>query len=66
VRVRWRRGEREGMDFWVPRRRLVAPWAEADALLEDERRTLAALEATGATAAPPSAPRAWRLVLTCW
>ncbi len=33
----------------MPRRRLVALWAEADALLEDERRTVAVLEATGAS-----------------
>jgi hypothetical protein len=26
-------GEWEGLDVWVPHRRLVAPWAEADAFL---------------------------------
>jgi hypothetical protein len=31
----------------VPKARLVAPWDEAEALLEDERLTLAALEASG-------------------
>ena len=31
----------------VPKARLVAPWDEAEALCEDERRTLAALEASG-------------------
>ncbi len=49
VRVRWLGGEWEGLDVWVPHRRLVAPWAEAGAFLEDERRTVAALEATGAS-----------------
>ena len=47
VRVRWLGGEWEGLDVWVPHRRLVVPWADVDAFLEDERRTVEALEATG-------------------
>jgi hypothetical protein len=47
--VRWLGGEWAGPDARVPRRCLLARWAEADALLEDERRTVAALEATGAS-----------------
>jgi len=49
VRVRWPGGEWEGLDVWVPHRRLVVPWADVDAFLEDERRTVAVLEATGET-----------------
>ncbi len=40
-------GEYEGLGEWVPKARLVAPWDEAERLLEDERRTLAALGASG-------------------
>ena len=47
VKVRLLDGEYEGLEIWVPRVRLVAPWEEAEALLEDERRMLAALEASG-------------------
>jgi hypothetical protein len=47
ARVRWLDGEYEGLEEWVPRIRLVAPWEEAEALLEDERRMFAALEASG-------------------
>lgn len=44
VRVRWLGGEYEGLEEWVPKVRLVAPWDEAEALLEDERKLLAAAE----------------------
>jgi hypothetical protein len=47
VRIRWLAGEYEGMEEWVPKVRLVAPWEQAEALLADERRTFAALEASG-------------------
>lgn len=47
VRVRRLDGEYEGLEEWVPAVRLVAPWEEAEALLEDERSTLAALEVSG-------------------
>jgi len=47
VKVRWLDGEYEGLEEWVSAVRLVAPWKEAGLLLEDERRTLAALEASG-------------------
>jgi hypothetical protein len=47
VRVRWLDGEYEGLDEWVPAVRLVAPWEEAGALLQDGRSMLAALEASG-------------------
>jgi hypothetical protein len=46
VRIRWLEGEYEGLEEWVPQLRLVAPWDEADALLEDERRSDAAMEAS--------------------
>lgn len=46
ARVRWLDGEYEGLEEWVPKVRLLAPWGEAEALLEDERRLLAALEAS--------------------
>jgi hypothetical protein len=47
VRVRWLDGEYEGLEEWVLAVRLVAPWEETAALLEDERRMLAALEGSG-------------------
>jgi hypothetical protein len=47
ARVRWLDGEYEGLEEWVPKIRLLAPWDEAEALLEDERRMLAAVEASG-------------------
>ncbi len=47
VRIRWLSGEYEGLEEWVPKVRLIAPWDEAEALLEDERRMLAAVEASG-------------------
>ena len=47
VRVRRLDGEYEGLEEWVPKARLVAPWDEVEAFLEDERWTLAALEASG-------------------
>jgi hypothetical protein len=34
------------LEQWIPQVRLIAPWEEADALLEDERRMLEALEAS--------------------
>ncbi len=46
VRVRWGDGEYEGLEEWVPKIRLLAPWEEAGALLEDERRMLRAVEAS--------------------
>lgn len=48
VKVRWLDGEYEGLEEWVPKVRLVVPWDEKEALLEDERRMFAALEASGA------------------
>ena len=47
VRIRWLDGEYEGMEEWVPQIRLVVPWEQAEALLEDERRMFAALDASG-------------------
>lgn len=47
VKVRWLDGEYEGLEEWVPKVRLVVPWDEQEALLEDERRMFAALEASG-------------------
>ena len=44
ARVRWLDGEYEGLEEWVPKIRLFAPWEQAEALLEDERRMLAAVE----------------------
>lgn len=46
VKVRRLDGEYEGLEEWVPKVRLVAPWEEAEALLEDERRMFEALDAT--------------------
>lgn len=46
-KVRWLDGEYEGLEEWVPKVRLVVPWAEKEALLEDERRMFAALEVSG-------------------
>jgi hypothetical protein len=47
VKVRRLDGEYEGLEEWVPEVRLVAPWDEAGALLEDERRMFEALDASG-------------------
>lgn len=47
VRVRWLDGEYEGLEEWVPEARLIVPWGEVEALQHDERRTLAAVEASG-------------------
>jgi hypothetical protein len=47
VQIRWLDGEYEGMEEWVPQIQLVAPWEQAEALLEDERRMFAALDASG-------------------
>jgi hypothetical protein len=47
AKVRWLDGEYEGLEEWIPKVRLVAPWEEAEALLEDERRMFEALDATG-------------------
>jgi len=44
ARVRWLDGEYEGLEEWVPKIRLLAPWEEAEALLEGERRMLEAVE----------------------
>src|SRR5687767_4239338 len=46
VKVRMLDGEYESLEQWVPQVRLIAPWEEADALLEDERRMLEALDAS--------------------
>lgn len=47
AKVRWLDGEYEGLEEWVPKVRLVAPWDEKEALLENERRMFAALETSG-------------------
>jgi hypothetical protein len=47
VKMGWLDGEYEGLEEWVPKIRLVVPWEEKEALLEDERRMFAALEASG-------------------
>jgi hypothetical protein len=46
VKVRLLDGEYEGLESWVPQVRLVAPWEEAKALVEDERRMLEAVDAS--------------------
>lgn len=47
VRIRWLDGDYEGLDEWVPKVRLVVPWEEAEAFLDDERRVILAAEASG-------------------
>lgn len=47
AKVRRLDGEYEGLEEWIPKVRLVAPWEEAEALLEDERRMFEALDSTG-------------------
>jgi hypothetical protein len=44
ARVCWLDGEYEGLEEWVPKIRLLAPWEGAEALLEVERRMLEAVE----------------------
>lgn len=47
ARVRYLDGELEGLEEWVPKQRLLVPWEEVESFLEDERRMLAAVDATG-------------------
>jgi hypothetical protein len=47
VKVRWLYGEYEGLEKWIPKVQLVVSREEKEALLEDERRMFAALEAYG-------------------
>ena len=47
VKVRWLDGEYVGLEEWIPEFRLVAPWNEAETLLEDALRMFAALEVSG-------------------
>jgi hypothetical protein len=47
VKVRWLDGKYEDLEEWVPKVRLVVPWEEKEALLEDERRMFAAPEVSG-------------------
>jgi hypothetical protein len=47
VRVLWLDGEYEGLEEWVPKMRLLAPWEESEALLEDEHRMVRAVEHSG-------------------
>ena len=44
ARVRWLDGEYEGLEEWVTKVRLLAPWEVAEALLDNERRMLEAVE----------------------
>ncbi|CEP69291.1 Uncharacterized [Moorella glycerini] len=46
-RIRYLDGEYEGFEEWVPKSRLVAPWEEANAFCDDERRLLNAVTASG-------------------
>lgn len=46
VRVRWLDGEFEGLEEWVPKRRLLVAWAEVEAFLEDEHGYAAVLAAS--------------------
>jgi hypothetical protein len=46
VRIRRLDGEYEGLEEWVPRTRLLVLWSYVEALMEDERRVLAALAAS--------------------
>jgi hypothetical protein len=47
VRIRRLDGEYEGLEEWVSEISLIVPWAEVGSLQIDERRTLAAVEASG-------------------
>jgi hypothetical protein len=47
VKVRRLDGEYEGLEEWVSKVRILAPWEAAEALIEDERRMFTALEASG-------------------
>ena len=47
AKVRRLDGEYEGLEEWIPKVRLIAPWEEVEALLEDERRMFEALDASG-------------------
>ncbi len=43
ARVRWLEGEYEGLEEWVPKILLLAPWEVAEALLEEKRWMLEAV-----------------------
>ena len=47
AKVRWLDGDLEGLEEWVHRGYLLVVWEEAEALLEDEHRMLAASAASG-------------------
>ena len=59
MKVRRLDGEYEGLEEWVPKVRLVVPWDEQEALLEDERRMFAALEASGDVSGNLDLSRSW-------
>ncbi len=46
VHIRLLAGEYAGLDIWAPKGRLLVPWEEADAYLNDERRYEAAVAAS--------------------
>jgi sulfopropanediol 3-dehydrogenase len=49
LKVRMLDGEYAGLEQWIPQVRLIAPWVDAGAVLEDERRMLDALDASKET-----------------
>ncbi len=53
VRIRWLAGEWDGLEAWVPRQRLVVPWEDAQAFIEDEERFLQVYEASHAMEGSP-------------
>lgn len=46
VRIRWLDGEYEGLEEWVLWRNLLTHWDGVEAVLEEERKVLAAVEAS--------------------
>lgn len=46
ARVRYLAGEHEGLEEWVHKKRLVVPWEDGDAFLEDERRIVQVIKAS--------------------
>ena len=54
VRIRLLAGEYPGLDIWASKKRLLVPWDEVDAYLDDERRYEAAAAPRTTSSTPSS------------
>src|SRR5690348_11402244 len=65
ARVRFLAGAYPGLDQWVAKKRLLAPWAEIEAFLKDEVR-FAAVCAASVDVVDPTAEHAAAIVFGCY